>query len=359
MEKEISIRKTTLKVIDLFSGAGGLSCGFKAAGFEIVAGVDSDKYAISTFARNFPGAIAWAEDLSSPTSEFQKWLVAQKNKIDVIVGGPPCQGFSIAGKRDPNDLRNKLYERYIEAVSIVKPRIVVIENVPNIVSMNSGAVRNAIVNDLELLGYKVSVQTLNASHFDVPQARRRTFFVATKKTSPFIFPEPDKGFTTPWNTFDAISDLPSLDGSKTGIETKYAFPPKNKFQRAMRMRSRFVANHERVNHTERTKQIISLVPDGGNYKNLPLNLQKTRNVNIAWTRMSSSKPSFTIDAGHNHHFHYRENRVPSVRECARIQSFPDTFIFEGTRTSQYRQVGNAVPPALARALAIQVGKLFE
>ena len=120
----------------------------------------------------------------------------------------------------------------------------------------------------------------------------------------------------------------------------------------MRNKSDILYNHEAVKHTEKTKNIIAMVPDGGNYKCLPMHLQSTRKVNIAWTRMNSSKPCFTIDAGHNHHFHYLANRVPTVRECARIQSFPDNFIFTGNRTSQYRQVGNAVPPLVAEQIAL-------
>jgi DNA (cytosine-5)-methyltransferase 1 len=119
----------------------------------------------------------------------------------------------------------------------------------------------------------------------------------------------------------------------------------------MRKNSKKVFNHIAVDHKDRTKKIISLVPDGGNYKDLPKEYQKTRKVNIAWTRMKSTEPCFTIDAGHNHHFHYKFNRVPTVRECARIQSFPDNFTFTGTRTNQYRQVGNAVPPLLAQKIA--------
>ena len=127
----------------------------------------------------------------------------------------------------------------------------------------------------------------------------------------------------------------------------------------MRENAKILTNHTAVNHTEKTKEIISLVPDGGNYKDLPNELKQTRKVNIAWTRMNSQKPCFTIDAGHNHHFHYKANRVPTVRECARIQSFPDTFKFLGTRTSQYRQVGNAVPPLLGYQLGMQLKKVLD
>ena len=136
----------------------------------------------------------------------------------------------------------------------------------------------------------------------------------------------------------------------------YSSKAKNDYQVRMRKGSKQLFNHWSVAHTEQTKSIIALVPDGGNYKDLPKRLQNTRRVNIAWTRMASYLPSFTIDAGHNHHFHYKANRVPTVRECARIQSFPDTFVFLGNKTSQYRQVGNAVPPLLAEVLAKRILK---
>ena len=335
-----------LKVLDLFSGAGGFSKGFESSGFEILGGVDFDKHALSTYAYNFPSAKAFLEDLDSPTEEFLEWLESVRGDVDVIIGGPPCQGFSIAGKRDPRDPRNRLYQKYIDIVKLLKPQAVLIENVPTIMTMSSGAVRESIIHDLESLGFNVSVETLNASFFGIPQARRRTFFVGTRTDRPFFFPVPTTK-ESPLTCWDALSDLPSLDKQAPLRCQK----PKNEYQKLMRLNANSLHNHELVQHTETTKSIIALVPDGGNYKSLPLNLQLTRKVNIAWTRMNSKKPSFTIDAGHNHHFHYKENRVPSVRESARIQSFPDSFVFLGNRTSQYRQVGNAVPPLLASALA--------
>ena len=221
------------------------------------------------------------------------------------------------------------------------------ENVPNIVSMGEGVVKDAIINDFEKLGYNVVYKVLMASDFGVPQNRKRAFFIGTKGKKEFVFPEPiNKEHIT---AKDAISDLPEKsipDG------TKYYINPKSEYQELMRKVSTKVFNHETTNHSEQTIEIISMVPDGGNYKNLPKELQQTRNVHIAWTRLNSNKPSFTIDTGHRHHFHYKYNRVPTVRESARIQSFPDNFIFLGSKTSQYKQVGNAVPPILAKALAV-------
>jgi DNA (cytosine-5)-methyltransferase 1 len=344
----------SLKVLDLFAGAGGLAQGFKSAGFETVAGVDIDKSSMGTFSKNFPESKIFCEDLSKPSKDFLGFLKTCP-KIDVIVGGPPCQGFSVAGKRLIDDPRNSLYRHYLKIVKIVKPTYVVIENVPTIRTMGEGKVSKAIVKDLNKLGYEVRIETVNASDFGVPQNRIRTFFIAKYHGDPVDFPRREI-VTKKITTKEAIGDLPILKKHFTDIPIQYSIKPKNDYQREMRKDSIKINNHWAVNHSEQTKSIIALVPDGGNYKDLPQELQKIRNVNIAWTRMNSKKPSFTIDTGHNHHFHYKANRVPTVRECARIQSFPDSFIFLGTKTSQLRQVGNAVPPLLAAALAREIFK---
>lgn len=148
--------------------------------------------------------------------------------------------------------------------------------------------------------------------------------------------------------FDALSDLPEFSVEEGG---KYPIEPQSDFQIMMRKSCNRMYNHDITIHTPRTQEIISMVPDGGNYKDLPQELWHTRKVHIAWTRLNSKKPSFTIDCGHNHHFHYKYNRVPTVRESARLQSFPDNFIFLGNKGSQLKQVGNAVPPMMAKALA--------
>ena len=149
------------------------------------------------------------------------------------------------------------------------------------------------------------------------------------------------------------------DDRVVGECVDYEIEPQSSYQRLMRKNSKKVLNHTATLHTEKTKEIISMVPDGGNYKDLPKELWNTRKVHIAWTRMSSKKPCFTIDTGHNHHFHYKENRVPTVRESARIQSFPDDFEFIGIKTSQLRQVGNAVPPLLSQAIADQIKEILK
>jgi DNA (cytosine-5)-methyltransferase 1 len=160
-----------------------------------------------------------------------------------------------------------------------------------------------------------------------------------KKGAKFEFP--DAATENPVTCLEALSDLPEYSVENG---THYVSDASGKYQKLMRKGSKGIFNHEITNHKERTKPIISLVPDGGNYKSLPPEFRDTRKVNIAWTRLNSQKPSLTIDTGHRHHFHYEFNRIPTVRESARIQSFPDTFIFLGNKTSQYRQVGNDVHP---------------
>ena len=154
----------------------------------------------------------------------------------------------------------------------------------------------------------------------------------------------------------ALSDLPPLT-DELGVENAdYATEVTNYYQQLMRERSNKVKNHIAANHSEKVKHIISMVPDGGNYKDLPEEYKDSRNFHVAWTRFASDKPAPTIDTGHRHHFHYKYNRVPTVRECARLQSFPDDFIFLGNKTQQFRQVGNAVPPIMAECIANQLKK---
>jgi DNA (cytosine-5)-methyltransferase 1 len=339
-------------VIDLFCGCGGLSYGFIEAGYDVLLGIDHWKDAIVTFENTHKNTKGIVADLFKETPQEISKNTGIKN-IDVIIGGPPCQGFSIAGKRIIDDERNQLYKSFVSFVDFYKPKAFVMENVPNIVSMGKGVVKDSIIEDFEKLGYSVIYKVMLASEFGVPQNRRRAFFVGTKNNKEFVFPEPTTKI--PVSSKDAISDLSEkslTDG------TKYKAEPKSDYQKLIRGKSDGIYNHKITNHSEQTTSIISLVPDGGNYKNLPEELRKTRNVNIAWTRLNSQKPSFTIDTGHRHHFHYKYNRVPTVRESARIQSFPDTFIFLGSKTSQYKQVGNAVPPLLAKVLAEQIKKFI-
>lgn len=338
-------------VIDLFCGCGGLSQGFIDAGYKVSLGIDKWKDAIETFNYNHKNSKGIVADLLDLKPE----MVSKNEKIkevDVIIGGPPCQGFSIAGKRIVDDERNQLYKTFVNFVDYFNPKAFLMENVPNIMSIGKGAVKEQILKDFENLGYNVSYKILLASDYGIPQNRKRAFFVGLKENTEFEFPLP----TTPKDKItskDAISDLPehTIDDG-----TPYLNNVNSPFQKQMRNGSKIVFNHQITEHKERTVEIIAMVPDGGNYKNLPKELHSTRKVNIAWTRLNSQKPSFTIDTGHNHHFHYEYNRVPTARESARLQSFHDDFVFLKGKTSQLKQIGNAVPPLLAKELAISLKK---
>ena len=337
-------------VIDLFSGAGGLSYGFERAGFNILLGIDNDAKALETFENNHHGAKSICGDITGITYEKDiKPLIGDVN-VDVIVGGPPCQGMSLSGPRKFDDPRNKLYLSYIRLVEEIKPKAFVIENVPGLVSLFGGQIKDNIIRIFTDLGYDIQYKMMTASDYGVPQKRRRVVFVGTRQGH-FEYPRvEDKQVSCEM----ALSDLPPLVDVLGETVMSYETEPQNSYQCFMRERSEYVKNHIAANHSERVKTIISMVPAGGNYKDLPEEFRNSRNFHVAWTRFPDNKPAPTIDTGHRHHFHYKYNRVPTVRECARLQSFPDDFIFYGNKTQQFRQVGNAVPPIMAQRIAEQI-----
>lgn len=339
-----------VNVIDLFCGCGGLSLGFEKAGYNVLLGIDAWQDALDTYNRNRANNHTLCADLTTLEPEDILPVIGNET-VDVIIGGPPCQGFSVAGKRIIDDVRNTLYKRFVSFVAFFNPSAFVMENVPNILSIGNGIIKDQIISDFEQLGYTISYKVMLASDYGVPQNRRRAVFVGLKTGTAFDFPHPIASEKV--TAFEALSDLPE-ESLPEG--TAYPTSPSSEYQSMIRLNSPGVYNHAITEHNEQTKQIISLVPDGGNYKDLPTELQNTRKVHIAWTRLNSQRPSFTIDCGHRHHFHYKWNRVPTVRECARIQSFPDSFVFCKSRTSQYKQVGNAVPPLMSKAIATQLMK---
>ena len=348
-------------VIDLFCGCGGFSKGFEQAGYKVLYGIDIWNDALVTYKKNFPDSVVVNEDITNLSGkDIMAAINNSVDEIDVIIGGPPCQGFSLSGKRMIDDERNILYKSFVEIVADLKPKAFVMENVPGLVRLFKGKIGEQVLEDFTSIGYDVEMKILSADNYGVPQQRRRVFFVGlnrerNKKGITYSFPEAITGDGTKrqaWTSKDAISDLDFVPDDKSlGEEIDYEIEPQTDYQKQMREGSNKLLNHSITIHKDKTKEIIAMVPDGGNYKDLPKELWGTRKVNIAWTRMDSKKPCFTIDTGHNHHFHYRANRVPTVRESARIQSFPDSFEFIGIKTSQLKQVGNAVPPLLAKEIA--------
>jgi len=357
-----------MNVIDLFCGCGGFSKGFKQAGFKIKLGIDIWEDALKTYKLNFPEAVTINNDITLLSGEdLLKAANLTADEVDVIIGGPPCQGFSLSGKRMLDDPRNVLYKSFVKMVEFIRPKIFVMENVPGLVKLFGGKVRDQVIEDFTEIGYEVDTKQLTSCDYGVPQARKRVFFVGLNKTKVlhtkvFSFPKANFGDNKkPFVTCkDALSDLDFIGDLRLLNEhAEYNLPATTDYQKKMRKNSKQLLNHVTSIHNQKTRSIIAMVPDGGNYKNLPKELWATRKVHIAWTRMDSQKPCFTIDTGHNHHFHYRANRVPTVRESARIQSFPDDFEFLGIKTSQLKQVGNAVPPLMAEALAKNVKAVLK
>ncbi len=346
---------SNFNVIDLFCGCGGLSYGFERAGFNILLGIDNDEKALETFELNHNEAKSICGDITTISYEKDiKPLIGDKS-IDVIIGGPPCQGMSLSGPRKFDDPRNKLYLSYIRLVDEIKPKMFVIENVPGLVGLFGGQIKDSIIEKFSEMGYEIQYRILCASDYGVPQSRKRVVFIGSR-IGHYSYPAIESDQVT---CSMALSDLPPLIDELGEDVMEYATEPTNDYQKLMRANSGEVRNHIAANHSEKVKSIIALVPDGGNYKDLPEEFIHTRNFHVAWTRFASDKPAPTIDTGHRHHFHYKYNRVPTVRECARLQSFPDDFIFLGNKTQQFRQVGNAVPPIMAKKIADQVKNTLE
>ena len=341
-------------VLDLFCGAGGLSYGFECAGFNVVLGIDNDMAALNTFELNHKGSKTIYGDITDISYADIKKVVGDV-EIDVIVGGPPCQGMSLSGPRKFDDPRNRLYLSYIRLVKEIQPKAFIIENVPGLVSLFGGEIKDSIINEFNAAGYQVEYKILCAADYGVPQMRRRVIFVGYK-TGEFTYPETSDEYVS---CTQALSDLPPLVDTLGEDDMPYSSEPTSEYQKLMRRRSNSVRNHIAANHSENVRSTIALIPAGGNYKCLPADFKSTRKFNVAWTRFPDVKPAPTIDTGHRHHFHYKYNRVPTVRECARLQSFPDDFIFTGNKTQQFRQVGNAVPPLMAERLAEQVKKMLD
>lgn len=348
-----------MNVIDLFSGCGGLSKGFMDAGFNIILGVDNEQAALDTFVKNHNGAIALNADLSKLETFDEIAKIIEKRSIDVIIAGPPCQGFSLSGPRNFDDERNKLYLAVIEMVRQYKPKGFIIENVPGMATLYDGQIKDEVLRRFRTLGYNIECKILCAADYGVPQIRKRLIFMGIREDVGMPqFPEP---ICSPENYItcrDAISDLPSRESELGEEEDTYIGGPNTEYQILMRNKEQVLHNHVATRHTQMVKDTIALVPEGGNYKDLPAGWGESRKFNEAWTRYDGNKPSRTIDTGHRNHFHYKYNRVPTIRENARLQSFPDDFIFVGTKTQQNRQVGNAVPPLLGQALGAMMLKII-
>ena len=347
-----------IRFLDLFEGAGGLSNGLMDAGFECVYSNEIDPVFCKTFKKNHENVFVDNQDINKINIDqsFKKF-----RNIELVVGGPPCQGFSQKGSRKGiNDERNFLFKKFVSVVKIVKPKVFLMENVPNLITSSSGFFYKQIQEEFSLLGYKISSSVLNAYEHGIPQKRRRAFIIGHLTKKDFKFPEKE---SMKINVYDAISDLPKLKSGEGINYIKYINPACSNYQKTMRKNSSGIYNHIATNHSKDALEKLSLIPPLGDKNDLPSQLRTKSIYSGTWGRIDPHGPSRTIttrfDTPSSGQFTLNDqDRCLTVREAARIQSFPDRFIFHGNKTSQMKQVGNAVPPLLAKKIGLKIQELF-
>lgn len=338
-------------IIDLFSGVGGISLGFQQAGFNVLVANEIDKDISESYKKNHPNIRMINEDITKLNIEtiFEDY----KSQTDVIVGGPPCQGFSQKGARKLfDDERNFLFNYFYKVVAFVRPSYFLMENVPNILSAGNKSFKNEIYNLFEELGYTLDSNVLNAADFGVPQNRRRAFILGKLDGSLELPKKTQKNITIN----DAISDLAFLNSGEGKLKQSYKIPPQSDYQKLMRKNSNVLYNHVATKHSQVALERLKLIPPGKGREMLPEEHLTKSIYSGTWSRMLEDSQSVTIttrfDTPSSGRFtHPFLDRAITVREAARIQSFPDDFIFFGNKSSQMKQVGNAVPPLLAKEIA--------
>lgn len=348
--------------LDVFCGIGGLSKGLMSAGLTCIGGIDYWQEAKETFERNHEGARFFLADVTKTSAtEIETQLSLSSRDITVMVGGPPCQGFSTVGKREASDPRNLLWTAFHRLVAEIRPAYVLIENVEGIVVSEKGKVRDRIIESFGEIGYRMKCRLLRAADYGVPQLRKRAFFLGWRDgvVEPH-FPAP---LSAPHVTIaDAIFDLPELKPSE--VKTEYDKDPVTAYQRARRANSTQLYNHECAHHSPELVKVLSFIPDGGNRKSIPTEFQPKSGFHNSYARLASWKPAIAVTSNMRkpssaRATHPNQNRGLTVREGLRLQSFDDTFVVLGARSTQYTQVGNAVPPLLAAALGTEIVKAYR
>ena len=342
-----------LKMIDLFAGVGGLSLGFEQCGFQVVIANEYDESIAQAYIqnRNNPNMIV-ADITKLPIHDtFGQY----RGVVDLVAGGPPCQGYSQKGQRKTiNDPRNFLFKYFVEVVKEVQPKYFVMENVPNLLTSENGYFKNELTSMFTELDYVINAQVLCAADYGVPQNRHRAVIIGKRDSdTPVEMPKKVEKRTTIW---DAISDLAYLNSGEGTEVSAYQKEPESQYQKVMRSGSDVVFNHIATNHSKIALERLAMIPPKGGKEYLPPEHLTKSIYSGTWERMDSDDVSVTIttrfDTPSSGKFtHPYLNRAITVREAARIQSFPDTFRFYGTKTSQMKQVGNAVPPMLSKAIA--------
>lgn len=348
------------KVLDLFCGAGGFSAGLdKIKNIDTVIGVDFDKYAIETFKNNFPKATTFCGDITDSNTKSIIINEAKKRKVNMIVGGPPCQGFSLKGKNlGMDDPRNFLFLEYFSVVKSIMPEVFVIENVRNILNAENGFFRDQIINNFTSIGYIINFGVLNAKNFGVPESRERAIIIGSLT----------KSIDLPIGNFenvtvrDAISDLAFLNSGEGTFEMDYKYEPQSKYQESLRGDK--IYNHIATNHSSLALEKLMMIPPECDKSYLPKELLGKQKFSTTWSRLEWDKFSPTIDTrfdtpSNGRNSHPILNRAITPREAARIQSFDDDFVFLGPKVSVCKQIGNAVPPLLGKAIGKTIVDAYE
>lgn len=373
-----------LTAIDLFCGAGGLSEGFKQAGFSIVAANDFDVGAAETFKATHPKTSFIDGPIQDISNErLLKTAGLKSGELDVLIGGPPCQAFSVYNhQRGMHDERSGLFREYLRIVAGLMPRFVVMENVTGITSVADGRAVDEIYKNLKRLGFHLEHKILKSEEFGVPQERRRIFFIASRDTASIAWPAPTHGTVSdrslfalsdllpPVTVWDAISDLPALSISEGEEESEYTSEAQSDYQKLLRKNAGTLYNHVAPFLADINLQRIKHIPQGGSWRDIPhdllpsgMKLAKRSDHTKRYGRLHPNGLCCTILTKCDLHWgsfvHPTQERSLTVREAARFQSFPDNFRFLGSRGDQFRQVGNAVPPLLANAVASTVKRMLR
>lgn len=359
--KKLNAKKTMqFKILDLFSGAGGLSYGMeKNEHFITEVALDFNEKALETFHYNMPHAEVVTGDITDENIKSKVIELCKKRNVNMIVGGPPCQGFSLKGKKlGLKDPRNFLFNEYLRFVEILQPEVFVIENVKALLSTSAGWFKNQIIEKVNSMGYHVEHGVLTASDFGVPQARQRAIFICSKRKS---VPLPEANCNNPVTVREAICDLAYLNSSEGAFEQDYITEPTSDYQRMMRAGSKKLYNHKASNHAKIAIEKLKLIPPECGKEHLPKEMTGNQQFSGTWGRLKWDAVSPTIDTrfdassnGTNNHPFLHRSITP--REAARLQSFDDKFVFIGSKVYIRQQIGNAVPPLMAKAIA---DKIYE
>lgn len=350
------------RILDLFSGAGGMSYGMeKNTHFSTEVALDFNDSALKTFKHNMPYTETICGDITDDDVKKKVIEISKQRKVNMIIGGPPCQGFSLKGKKlGLDDPRNYLFNEYLNIVVALEPEVFVIENVKALMSTSAGWFKNQIIDKVKKMGYHVAHGVLNAADFGVPQSRQRAIFICSKNC---YVPLPAAICTQPVTVRDAIYDLSYLNSGEGDFEQKYITQPTSAYQEAMRKGSVTLYNHKASNHADIAIKKLQMIPPECGKEHLPKELTGNQQFSGTWGRLKWDSVSPTIDTRfdassngtNNHPFLHR---AITPREAARLQSFDDKFIFLGAKVNIRQQIGNAVPPLLAKAIADQIYEIL-